>query len=195
MILTLAGSWLVLTVMTQPLPAMGRRTAKQQAATANEKTPVLKVEGRWHATEADAWRSAETQARLELIKHFRQQGLALERAPRVEDLRPMLTGALSKKPDPEEKFFEGVGLMQRYVIELPVTPAMRSYLIQQDRQQRSQERMIWLGKILAGLVVLLAAAACYFRLDEWTKGYYTTWLRVGTAGFIGASIFLLFRFA
>ena len=54
--------------------------------------------------------------------------------------------------------------------------------------------MILLGKFLAGFVAFLVAVAGYFRLEEATKGYYTTWLRVGVLGFIavvGAGIWLI----
>jgi hypothetical protein len=59
------------------------------------------------------------------------------------------------------------------------------HLKEQERQGRVRERMLGLGKILAGLVALLAAVSGYFRLEEATKGYYTAWLRLGAIGFLG----------
>ena len=46
--------------------------------------------------------------------------------------------------------------------------------------------MFFLGKVLAGMVALLGGVAGYFRLEEATKGYYTTWLRLGVAGLASA---------
>ena len=37
---------------------------------------------------------------------------------------------------------------------------------------------MWLlGKIMAGLVLLLATISTYVRLDDYSKGYYSGWLR------------------
>ena len=202
MLLTLLSSWLVLMVMTRPLPA-AKRPVPEPALLPGE-TITLKVEGLWSSTEQEARQSAEEKAQVALQKHFREQGLAVEHLHAIVELRPVLARrGLDLNYTSEEKTFpDGVGLMHWIVLEVPVTPEVRPFLVEHDAklraalvqlnaQLRGRERMIWLGKILAGLVVLLAAAAGYFRLDEWTKGYYTTWLRVGTAGFIGASILLL----
>jgi len=43
--------------------------------------------------------------------------------------------------------------------------------------------MLLLGKILASLLVLLSAVVGYVRLDEWTKGFYTGWLRLAAGVF------------
>ena len=66
-----------------------------------------------------------------------------------------------------------------------MTPEIRADLMQQIRNQRMGDRMLGLGKVLGVLVVLLGGVAGYLRLDEWTKGYYTTWLRLGVIGLIG----------
>jgi hypothetical protein len=193
MLLTLAGCWFALSVMTQPLPAKAKATTAAQARAA-DKAQFLPVEGTWQTTEQDAWMSAQTQAQLALVDHYRQQGLMLARAPSVPELRQFLANYWQYQTETKD-FPDGVGRMHRVVLEIPLNTKVRSYFVDQDRQQRTQERMMGLGKILAGVVVLLVAASGYFRLDEWTKGYYTTWLRFGTAGFIGASILLLLLLA
>jgi hypothetical protein len=51
-----------------------------------------------------------------------------------------------------------------------------------------------LGKILVGLVALLAVVTGYIRLDDWTKGYYTGWLRLAAWGIlavVGTGLFWL----
>jgi len=42
-------------------------------------------------------------------------------------------------------------------------------------------RMLFLVKVLGALVLVLATIATYLRLDDMGKGYYTGWLRLGTA--------------
>jgi hypothetical protein len=55
-----------------------------------------------------------------------------------------------------------------------------------QRDERSRDRMMGLGRMLAIVVAFLATVSGYLRVEEATKGYYTTWLRVGAIGFVGA---------
>jgi hypothetical protein len=185
MLLTLAASWLVLSVTAEPLAA---KTLRPPTAPAADQKPVeLRIEGRWQSTVLEAWQSAEAQVQVALQEHLRQQGIAVERMPSMQELRPKLVSQWTLKPD-EKLFPELDATMYRVTGGVPVTAELRKFVIDQDREFRAQGRMLWLGKILAGLVVLLTAGAGYFRLDEWTKGYYTTWLRIGAAGFVSAAV-------
>ena len=56
-----------------------------------------------------------------------------------------------------------------------------------DRQARAERRMVHLGQFLAGIVALLAVVTGYIRLDEYTKGYYTGWLRLGAVSLLAAA--------
>ena len=64
MLVTLAGSWLVLSVMTQPLAGAARQASAQTAPA--DKVPILKVEGRWQSTVTDAWSSDQRVAQENL---------------------------------------------------------------------------------------------------------------------------------
>jgi hypothetical protein len=57
-------------------------------------------------------------------------------------------------------------------------------LLRAEREVRMGERMGILGKLLMAVVALLAAVAGYLRLEDWTKGYYTWWLRAAVIGFL-----------
>jgi len=90
---------------------------------------------------------------------------------------------------------EGYDAKGRYLIalDLRVDDANYKQILREDRQQREQkhhdriqERTFTASKWVAGLVAILVALAGYFRLEEATKGYCTTWLRVGAIGFIVA---------
>jgi len=62
------------------------------------------------------------------------------------------------------------------------------------RQRRAEDRILLLGKVLGGVMVLLLAGIAYVRLDDWTKGYYTRWLQVAGAGLLialGTGIWLV----
>ena len=59
-------------------------------------------------------------------------------------------------------------------------------VIDQKRLRITRARMEFLVKLLACVVALLATVCGYIRLDEWSKGYYTKWLRLAALGCIGA---------
>ncbi len=63
----------------------------------------------------------------------------------------------------------------------------------QKRLTLMRNRMGFLVKFLAGIVALLATACGYLRLDEWSKGYYTKWLRLAAVGCVGAVTVLLWQ--
>jgi hypothetical protein len=61
------------------------------------------------------------------------------------------------------------------------------------RQERATSRQGVLARVLGGLVAVLAVIACYLRLEDATKGYYTTLLRLAAVAFValvGAGIWL-----
>lgn len=52
----------------------------------------------------------------------------------------------------------------------------------QKRLKVTKSRMVFLVKILVGIVALLLTVCGYIRLDEWSKGYYTQWLKLAAVG-------------
>jgi hypothetical protein len=78
-------------------------------------------------------------------------------------------------------------------LDVAITPEDWRDILQHDSQYRMDQRLLWVGAGLAGLVVLFGAVAGYIRLDEWSKGYYTWWLRFGALGFLGLAGAALMR--
>jgi hypothetical protein len=60
--------------------------------------------------------------------------------------------------------------------------------LQRQRTFVMNERMLFLLKFLGGLILLLATVAGYIRLDEWSKGYYTNWLRLAALSCVGGVV-------
>jgi hypothetical protein len=89
---------------------------------------------------------------------------------------------------------------RRVWIKLMVNPENWKLILKEVRQAEDDKRLVlmrsrmfFLFKLLVGLVVLFATICTYLRLDEWSKGYYTKWLRLAAVGCIGAvSVFLWF---
>ena len=67
-------------------------------------------------------------------------------------------------------------------LDVVLTAAQYREMREEDRKFRQKERLFILAKLLAAVVAVLAALAGYLRLDEATKGYYTTWLRLAAVG-------------
>lgn len=84
----------------------------------------------------------------------------------------------------DDKVLPELGKVRQVDLMVQVTPEDQRDIIRQDRQYRTEERMLTLAKLLGAVVALLVAIATYIRLDEYGKGYYTTWLRM--AGFSAA---------
>lgn len=193
MLLTLVGAWLLMTGLTEPLPAAQsvRRTQGSwggQAVVSSSKATLLRIEGDWQTSREEAFRKALEAAQEQVLAHLREQGWRVETRPTLQDVQ---TKMLRNQQEEERTFDNDVGRLRRFVLEVQITPEVRDHLLKQDRELRTQQRMLWLGKVLSGLVIFLAAAAIYFRLDEWTKGYYSTWLTVAAAGIILASLVVL----
>ncbi|MBL8795285.1 MAG: hypothetical protein JNM56_15375 [Planctomycetia bacterium] len=172
-----------------PQPPKGKTINPTRTSAA--RTQVITVEGEYQKTREAAWRAALEQAESDVQDYLRQRGMRLEtRVPRELIEHKMLKG----EPREETRDFGGnVGEVRRFVLEIQVTPEVRALLAQQEREFRAQERMFLVGKVLALIVVLLAATALYFRLDEYTKGYYTSSLRWAALGVVaGFIVFLIF---
>jgi hypothetical protein len=98
------------------------------------------------------------------------------------------------KNDPDVKELHRVSLNVRITPEAwgKILEEQRTDLLRQ-RHSVMKERMLFLLKVMGGLVVLLATVAGYIRMDEWSKGYYTNWLRLAVlscAGVVAAGWWL-----
>jgi hypothetical protein len=89
-----------------------------------------------------------------------------------------------------------IGPMNRAIVRLSVTPEQFEKLNAlahqqaveaetQERQERAEKRQKLAGLGLAGFVALLLVGAGYLRLEEATKGYYTTLLRLAALSLLG----------
>jgi hypothetical protein len=71
--------------------------------------------------------------------------------------------------------------------------------VDQAREQAQENVIFWrhlvVGRILAALVALFLIVSGYLRLEELTRGYYTTLLRVGAGAvmLLIAAVVLLVR--
>jgi hypothetical protein len=185
--------------------------------------PSWVVAGQWMTTDEEAVDDALGQARDKVQEYLRAQKPRMEfpldpaylRLRLWRDLEPadatfkalgwekvegkkVKDGHLAQI---ETKSFAGLGDMHRAAVRVEITLPVKAefehqeelYLAKQ-RDGRATHRQGVLVRVLVALVAVLAAVALYFRLEDATKGYYTTLLRLAAVTFIalvGAGIWLL----
>jgi hypothetical protein len=135
-------------------------------------------------TSKDAFQDALEEAQARVYAYLRQQQPPIEWMPPREYVREHLVK--EQRPEPPKNFGAPVGVLRQVLLSVEVTPADYRAITRIDREYRMGQRLGWLARVVAGLVALLAAVAGYIRLEEWSKGYYTAWLRVGAVLFLGA---------
>jgi hypothetical protein len=136
----------------------------------------------WAETEKDATSYALDRLARETADYLFEHGLTDWR-PDANDIKSILKPEIVR----DQKNFEDLGTLEHITVVAELKPDAIRKFQKEARQQRASGRMVMLGKGLGMLVALLAGLAGYFRIEEATKGYYTTWLRLTTVGFIGAA--------
>lgn len=185
----------------EPRIVQARAEADPRAVDApNGTNPTWQVRGQWQTSYQDAWQDALTRAQVELVEYLRTNGPPVEWTPTLNFIQERLV----KDKREETKEDNGVKI-HRITLDLELSSRARLEITQRDREfraeqkqlalakareerdQRVLQRQVWAAKGLAALVVILGAVAGYVRLDEWSKGYYTSWLRLAALGFVGAA--------
>jgi hypothetical protein len=144
---------------------------------------IFAIEGAWMKTVEDADQDALQEAQARVTVYLQNLKPPIDWVPPVDYVEKRL---VKKKRVETKDFKDDIGVMRREQVEVEVGPKAVREIVRLDREHRSQQRMLWLAKLLAGLVAALAAVSGYVHLDERTKGYYTTALRLGAAGVVAA---------
>jgi hypothetical protein len=197
------------TLATMSLPsALAERNNKQAS-------PGLiftkDVEGKARFKREEALESALETARDEIIKFLQAQKRAFLWEPTTVFVRDNLLGDVAEPSGSDWSRFETSdkhtvlvketptneeNFPYTYIVKLHLKVTSQDFARMQELDQPVREqarhtmveqRQLWLGKILLGVVVLLTAVSGYIRLEDATKGYYTGWLRLGLAG-VGAAV-------
>jgi hypothetical protein len=90
-------------------------------------------------------------------------------------------GVLREEKPPEQMDLPGESA-QHVQVRVEITERYVREVQKLAREERMQHRHLLLARVLAGLVALLVVVAGYLRLEDATRGYYTTLLRVLAIG-------------
>jgi hypothetical protein len=161
------------------------------AATPRATSPSWEVK-RFGETADDAKELALPAARDEVVSYFRRNVPALgDWVPTVEALQNKNVISLLGEPQPIGP--DGTGPIEAKV-KVEITPKSVQELVTEARTERMHDRQFLLARLLAGAVAVLLVTAGYLRLEDATRGYYTTLLRlaaVGLVAVVGAGLWLL----
>lgn len=147
------------------------------------------------------WRPGAEYVRDHLLQNIgKDEGFTTPAADgQVEEV--VVAGRKVRRETREFKDLDGnVRQSWRACLHVEIGPREREEIRQMERayqnklrQGRAEQRQGAAVRLVAGLVALLAAIAAYLRLEDATKGYYTTLLRLAAVSFValvGAGIWL-----
>src|SRR5216683_886620 len=139
-------------------------------------------------TPDDAKEAALDIAQAEASKYFRLH------VPAIGDWMPSQASLLNKKvigliDDPQQVENQGLARATYEVkAKVEITPKSLQELTTEARTDRMHDRHLILARILAGIVVVLLVMSGYLRLEDATRGYYTTMLRLAAVGVVGVVV-------
>jgi hypothetical protein len=141
-------------------------------------------------TEAEAERDALAQAAERIELTLKEQDPPVRYRPSVDEVKAEFARRVPgfRKPTQAEKdLLPGTGISEDGVyVEYDVV-----VMPDQVRTLRSHERVLTGFRVAAGLAVVALAGFLFLRIDEWTKGYLTSWLALGAFGLAGGAAALL----
>jgi hypothetical protein len=150
-----------------------------------EDNPTWKVDGPHAVTTDEAWEAALTQAQSKLVEHLHSQSPPVEWVPTTKFIHDKM---VTRSAEDTQELNDPIPVtMRRVRLEIELKPQVMREIREKDRDYRVRQRMITVGMGLGVLVLFLAGISAYLRFDDWSKGYYTTWLKVGALAFVLAA--------
>lgn len=135
-----------------------------------DQKPVWKVTGRG-ATRSDAEEIALNEA-CAAVKTYLNDQLHLRWNPSQQYFQKYVKTQMVKDVKYEGTHqVAGLGTVHEVSLRVEMSPENHKDLMRRDR-------LFLFAKLLGIAVALLATGAVYIRLDEFSKGYYTAWLRL-----------------
>jgi len=170
-------------------PAVARTAETVAAAQSLAWSDTVSAHGR---TQAEARQAVRDKASQRVAEYLLQRAPGLRWIPSAEELGRWVS--LQEPSDPTVDNTEWGGAQYKAQLRVEVSDKNLEEILAQDQRERASARQLLSAKLLVALVALLAAVAGYFRLEEWTRGYYTGVLRVLLllcVGAVGAGLWLI----
>lgn len=173
------------------------RDNAQASSVRDDIARVSRKDGSWNVTgygktNEDAWQNALEKAYAPVSEYLHERIRGLQWPISTEFIANRLVKKSTPAPLHDEPSGETLAQMD---LQVEITPEDQGLVLESDRRYRMEHRMIWLGEILAAVLVMLATGAAYVRLDEASKGYYTGWLRLAALASMASAGATLWYFA
>ncbi len=145
------------------------------------------------------WRPTREYVRDNLLRNLKDGDPALRDALQDQEWkeRTLITvpGQSAAGLCVQRKSDDDTKTIYRVLLRVEVSPKDLEKIQQKEiehqqvlRLDRARVRQMVLVRMLAGVVAILIAVASYLRLEDATKGYYTTLLRVVAVAFVAAVV-------
>jgi hypothetical protein len=145
------------------------------------------------------WRPSRDYVRDNLVRSLRDNDPDLKLASQDQDWKERtpitVPGQKATGLSEQRKVGEEGRTVYRVLLRVDVAPRDLDEIKklelkhqQELRDERARARQMVLVRLLAGIVAILIAVASYLRLEDATKGYYTTLLRVVAVAFVAAVV-------
>jgi hypothetical protein len=150
----------------------------------NDSDDLLTLRSRDGVWDVDGAGGTLTDAEQDAYEKARDQ-IAVYLHERIPDLEwPLTTGYVREhlqneyQPVPDKDLGGNLGSLKRVHLQVQLRPDDLRNILQQDHRFHMENRVIWLGRILAAILAVLGTLALYLRVDEASKGYYTGLLKL-----------------
>jgi hypothetical protein len=130
-----------------------------------------------HHSLASARRDALQRAQQAVTAFLREQNPPIYYVPSLEFIEQLVKSIHHEQHDLRDDPSIGC-IMYRERLRVQLTEADLYRIARLDREDRSQQRMLLLARVVAALIVLTGTLSLYIWLDDWLRGFMTGWLRL-----------------
>lgn len=158
-----------------------RRPHEKHEGPPPERASFSTVVTEFGVTSEDAEQVAYRSARKQVEEFLQRQSppITWRRAP--EELDRFIDKDSVETEEITDQKLKDLGFRYRTLLSVNLKPRDFREILETEHQHELEERHWFFAKVLAGVIALLGTVAVYFRLEEWSKGYYTFLLRVVAA--------------
>jgi hypothetical protein len=178
-----------------PPKAVAQETTNRAVAPSAEKAaPIWKasVDGGYHTKREDAWDDALLAASRKFANFMEDKHPEIAWTPSPEFVRKLVKSSREETQTPET--VADSPLLYRIHLDVELNAENQKEVEKAAREFHIQARMLFLGRWLGALILLLGGIAGFIRVDDWAKGYLTLPLRAGVIVLVVAGIFSLWWF-
>jgi hypothetical protein len=147
-----------------------------------------------HPTAAEAEKDALEQAQRRIEEKLAELDPPVRHRPTVAEVKARYLRKDSLQPRPLSAEQKEEYARARLRTDLVFVDCEVTVSAEQVRELRAQDRVLLGLKVIGGVAAAALAGFLFLRLDEWTKGYLTSWLAVAAfalAGGVAATLALV----